>query len=837
MKINAELCCSQITAGVSKDIIMNINVSRRTPEAGFSVHVPAAVSFDAEKATVNVIGRGQVLLTELHAQSCGRCAVGYEKQVGIGTVEKQEDGSYILSAKGLDLRPDNGIDVQLCLPDTYVEKTGVYSIEIDGTGVYENETAADRLQLQLEAVSNVTDFHRVLAVGLVYDTTTDYQSAEFAWSGAKDAEEVKLLQSVDKGESWTVYCEAAGNSVQVQKLEPDKEYWFCLEIKGGAQEGHSNIAKLYSGMYNVRTAGKAPVDGSNGAEKINSAIAYLHELGGGTLLFEGGEFSTTTIHLQSNVYLYIDKTAQISALKGCDDEEESWYSDIEYRQSQTHITMGPYITPENWMTKQDAGHSYWRNSLFYGQRLDNIKIIGNGRIAGNENLTKSNMVMEMESGCRADKMVALKLCTNFEMGGLSVGRDLWYKETDKPNEDEPYYLDEQGNDSGLGIDNMLHVSNGGHFVVLATGVDGISTHDIYAEKGSQVRDIFDYMECNDMLAFNIYAEGAADDVVKLGSDCALGFTRPGKNYVVRNIIGDTECNLFQIGSETADDITDVCIDNMYVLASNKAGFSISVNDGGYAKNVHLNCGGSAGCCRHGITHGSLNIGYQPAKLQPHKSVMRRSRTSIFLSLSCRGRVLGGEAIQKEFVDDIGVVRDEVLVGNVNIGKVENVFLRYLEVTDAYRDSQGKSMTKSRWTGYNGQARTTPLIVGYKIPDKAGITLPDGSISRDIENVVLEEIDMIVKGGNPLCDADSIPRELGAGQFNLRNLSEDDRGSKIPAYGYYARHVDGLVIRDCKVDFEENDDRYAVVCDDVKNVTIENFQAPESANNKVKVKLI
>lgn len=244
-----------------------------------------------------------------------------------------------------------------------------------------------------------------------------------------------------------------------------------------------------------------------------------------------------------------------------------------------------------------------------------------------------------------------------------------------------------------------------------------------------------------------------------------------------------------------------------------------------------------GCCRHGMKHEGLDIGYKPAKIHPHKSIMKRTRCSIFLSLSCRGRVLGGEAIQKVFVDDIGVTRDEVVCTNVNIGRVDNVFLRYVDVEEAYGDSKAQTYPGGRWSGFIGQPRTTPLIVGYKIPDNAGVTLPDGSISRDITNVVIEEIDMVVKGGNPLADKENIPRELGVGQFNLRNLSEDERGSKIPSYGYYARHVDGLVIRNCKVDFEENDDRYVVVCDDTKNITIENLEAPESLNNKQKINII
>lgn len=839
VKVYMESGCCQYTLGVLNDIILNFKMNMRTPSANFEIIIPAGINFQKDSAFVNVIGRGEVLLTELYNQSAGRFGVGHEVLVGQGAIKTNADDLYCFSLQNLDLRPDNGIDVQVRIRDVVFEKEGTYSIEVLGNADYDGKSKSFQNHVDIKVGTTISDFNREISISQVYDVKTDYQAASFQWSKIEGAERMYLLHSLDCGKTWkqiqaiNVNC----TEVKVQNLETDKEHWFCLEVMGGRFEGVSNITKVYSGMYNVRTTGNARVDGSDAAKQINKAIDYLNQLGGGTVLFEGGHFSTTTVYLKNNVYLYIDKTAQINALRGCNDEEGVWYSDKEYCEDMSHMSKAPYLTPDNWMTKQDAGHSYWHNALFFGIRLNNIKIIGNGQIAGENNLTKSNTVMENESGNRADKMVSLKLCTNFEMGGLSIGKDLWYEETNDPNNDEPFYLDEDGKDSLCGIDNMLRISNGGHFVVLATGVDGISTHDIYAEKGPQVRDIFDYMSCNDILAFNVYAEGAPDDVIKLGSDCSLGFTRPSRNCIVRNIIGDSACNLFQIGSETADDIQDVCIDNIYVLASNKAGFSISVNDGGHIRNIHLNCGGSIGCCEHGIHHGILSIGYEPARINPHKSKMRRIRTPLFISLSNRGRVLGAEVMKGKFVDDIGVLREELLVTNVNIGRIENVLLKNLDISDVYGVSQSKSETKSRWPLYEEQARTTPLIVGYKIPDDANMTLPDGTKGRDIENVIMEEIDMIVEGGNPLIDADNTPRELGVGQFNLRNLAEDERGSRIPAYGYYVRHVKGMTIKNCSVGFEENDERYAVFLDDVKDIRIENLIAQVSKINKQKIKIV
>src|SRR5262249_44726985 len=161
---------------------------------------------------------------------------------------------------------------------------------------------------------------------------------------------------------------------------------------------------------------------------------------------------------------------------------------------------------------------------------------------------------------------------------------------------------------------------------------------------ANARDICDFMECSNVTAINIFSKSSGDDIIKPGSDCALGFTRPARNYKVRNIIGNTNCNLFQIGSETADDITDLDVDNIYVLGANKAGFSISTNDGAHIRNVCLNCGHTG-----------------PVRFH---SRMYRTTTPFFISISNRGRILGAEVGKYAFTTD-GEQHNELLVKNVN----------------------------------------------------------------------------------------------------------------------------------------------------------------------------
>ncbi|MDN8834130.1 hypothetical protein Q0L96_14170, partial [Staphylococcus aureus] len=85
---------------------------------------------------------------------------------------------------------------------------------------------------------------------------------------------------------------------------------------------------------------------------------------GGTLVFNAGTYLVKTVQLKSNVYLYLEQGAVIKAIKGADAPETTWFSDQKYRSGLSPTDTGPYADPENYMTKQDVGHHYFRNSMF-----------------------------------------------------------------------------------------------------------------------------------------------------------------------------------------------------------------------------------------------------------------------------------------------------------------------------------------------------------------------------------------------------------------------------------------------------------------------------------------
>jgi polygalacturonase len=805
-----------IRANSSCDLTLDFTAGQRSPQTNIEIQIPSGVNVTMDNTTVNVIGRGEVKLSELAAQSIGRTGTNYSyKQVGqVKIIDKGKQGQ-IVSFSNIDLRPLNGIDLRIRIRQLNIQNVGDYVFMAFYTttepGIYRSPAA----EAHLTVVSTIVDFTRqAMRVAAYRETADSYTTASFHWTPALKASKVTLVQSIDKGKKWTPVSAVISpdeESVAIKNLKPNTLYGFKLKVKGGENEGESNTAYFYSGKLDIKQLG-AIADGTHdNTQQINEAIEYIHRLGGGTLHFIEGIFSVRTVHLKSNVYLYIEKSATIKTLKGADAEELTWFSDKKYRSGLSPTDTGPYNDPENYLTKQDVGHTFFRNAMFFGERLDNVKIIGNGRITGDGNLVTGDKVMNNPPENRADKMFSFKLCTNIEIGGIAREADLWYD----PEKDEPYYIGKNGfKDFDCG--NMLNIDRGGHFVLLATGTDSIFVHNTYFGKfnTSNVRDIYDFMGCNEVTVTNIYCKVSSDDIVKPGSDCSLGFTRPAKNYKVRNIIGDTNCNLFQIGSETADDITDVCVDNIYVLGANKAGFSISTNDGGHVKNIHLNCGHT----------GTLHS----------RSKMYRTTTPFFISISNRGRVLGANVARYRFKEK-GNAYDELLCTNVNIGEVENIILNGVDVFEVYG---GSSFRGGRWKAYDGtQRKASPIVAGYKLPD-SGVTegglnfkLPNGKHTGYITNIVFNDIHVLAKGGNALEDSKISPRELGVGQYNVSNLGIQ------PSYGLWARHAKDLHLENCSFNFEKRDSRFAIVLDDVVGAKIDSVKMVKAEDNDHVIKLL
>jgi hypothetical protein len=202
--------------------------------------------------------------------------------------------------------------------------------------------------------------------------------------------------------------------------------------------------------------------------------------------------------------------------------------------------------------------------------------------------------------------------------------------------------------------------------------------------------------------------------------------------------------------------------------------------------------------------------------------MLRSYAPFFISISNRGRILGASVTRYRFREDT-VKHDELLVTNVNIGEVENIIINSIDVMEVYAGSSFGSKSE-RWKAYDGtQRKATPIVAGYKLPDAEvvegtlNIKLPNGQHTGYIKNITFNDVQVLVKGGNPLSDTAANPPELGVGQYNASNLKLQ------PSYGLWARHVQGLMVTNCSFNYETPDNRYAIFLDDVIGARINSIK--------------
>ena len=473
------------TVKTESDLTLYFTAGQRTPNATVKIFFPAGINLTADNTTVNVIGRGAVKLKDLATQSIGRVGGNYPyHKVGNYSISKTKDGGNLLLFKHLDLRPANGPDLVVVVKNVRMNKTGKYIFKANYTTAKPEvlTSAGTGSEIATLLVRNkIADFERVINKNLHYRETPDtYTQVSFKWSRIEGSSVIQLLQSIDKGNSWSLasaVIDSRKATAFVSGLKPDKLYSFKLSVKDGEHKGLSNTVFFFSGKMDIRSFGIVADGKVDNTDEINKAITYMNEIGGGTLLFSSGEYNVRTVHLKSNVYLYLSEGATIRAIKGADAPESTWFSDKKYRSGLSPTDTGPYADPENYLTKQDVGHHYFRNSMFFGERLDNVKIIGNGYITGNGNLVTGDNVMRNAPDNRADKMFTFKLCTNLEIGGISREEDLWYDSV----KDEPYYILKDGS-RDFNTNTMLQIDRGGHFVLLATGSDNINVHDTYFRK-------------------------------------------------------------------------------------------------------------------------------------------------------------------------------------------------------------------------------------------------------------------------------------------------------------------------------------------------------------------
>jgi polygalacturonase len=227
--------------------------------------------------------------------------------------------------------------------------------------------------------------------------------------------------------------------------------------------------------YDIREYGATGDGRTLDTAAVNKAIETAAAAGGGTIAFPAGNYLCYSIRMKSNITLFLDQGATIIAADqpqagqpGYDNFEPNIYGDLVY---------------------QDFGHSHWRNSLIWGEQLENISILGPGRIWGRGLLRDGGTTQG-----QGNKSISLKWCRNVNLKDFSVYQ-------------------------------------GGWFVLLATGVDNMTISNVKVDTN---RDGFDIDCCKNVRVSDCSINSPLDDAICLKSSYGLGMPRSTDNVTITN---------------------------------------------------------------------------------------------------------------------------------------------------------------------------------------------------------------------------------------------------------------------------------------------------------------
>jgi polygalacturonase len=277
----------------------------------------------------------------------------------------------------------------------------------------------------------------------------------------------------------------------------------ALLFSASSQISYSSAQRLTDApIFNVKSYGAKGDGQALDTAAINKTIDTAAAAGGGTVYFPAGNYLSVSIHLKSNIALYLDQGATIVAANTSNDAK---YDPPEPNEADKY---------------QDFGHTHWHNSLIWGENLNNVSILGPGMIWG-KGLVRSGAQSRTQqqndalNAARAsepktpfgypnprdavepgwgNKAIALKLCRNVILRDVTI-------------------------------------FHGGHFAILATGVDNLTIDNLKIDTN---RDGIDVDACKNVRISNCTVNSPFDDGICPKSSFALGYARATENVTITN---------------------------------------------------------------------------------------------------------------------------------------------------------------------------------------------------------------------------------------------------------------------------------------------------------------
>lgn len=291
-------------------------------------------------------------------------------------------------------------------------------------------------------------------------------------------------------------------------------------------------------VFDIRFYG-ANTENSDNAPFINKAIEEA-ALVGGTVLVDGGSYITTTVHLKSNVTLFITHGSALESNK--------------------------------------TGVGYNHLGIIHADGCDNIKITGGGKVNGNgeyfgrkplwdANQTEHPEVIDVVQ-MRRDYRAQLRFAHESKYGG-----PIYFKNC--TNVVATNFIIEDSANWSFRIENCNNVD--------------ISDFVINNNRNVANADGFDIAGTSNLKISHCFVS-TADDGICIKNAVWLGCDKPMENIHITNCEVISRTNSFKIGTETTNDIKNVTVDNctfrmVDIYPGSVSGIAIESADGSKVSNV------------------------------------------------------------------------------------------------------------------------------------------------------------------------------------------------------------------------------------------------------------
>jgi polygalacturonase len=425
----------------------------------------------------------------------------------------KSDATAIFSPRGkLASMPELEAGAEASLTGEAVEiETGkvriTYNLEIKGTEVVRSFNANGKEWIETDESKWPADIEQQCSVNIIRSGEKIIENSSGVWKLSQD-EYTETWEAFDKKGSMIVSESSMSGPAGSYSLAPSDEKQHGVPAGGT--------------VFDVTVYGAKGDGVTLDTASIQAAVDACADAGGGEVVFPAGTYMCASVHLESGVTIHLLKGATVKGTREMDKYDPR--------------------EPNPWDAYQDISQSHVRHSIFHGENIENVAIVGPGMIDGNdafENLPVlgttppppwcwiiSTIAYQFTEKIlqRGAKPVGFKECRNVFIKDITIAHAA----------DEAIWF--------AGCENVL-IEGYKAREVRVDGVDPVCSKNVTID-GCEIKSI--------------------DDSVAVKSSYTLGRKENVENLTVKNSLVSSFVNALKIGTESVGTFRNVAFRNCWV---------------------------------------------------------------------------------------------------------------------------------------------------------------------------------------------------------------------------------------------------------------------------------